>query len=91
MVCEGTGHLGTDPHITSQALVRRLTHRLRQTIETKNGVLSVGVSVGVAIGGGETTAATLLSQADEAMYEVKRASRSSATRGASTEEVGAFS
>ena len=60
------------------ALAERMLSVLRQTVHLPDHDILVAASVGVAVAGPGATAATLLSEADAAMYEAKSAGRSRA-------------
>ena len=54
-------------------LARRVRQALSDPVQTSDGVLRVGASVGVAVADADTDAADLLRRADKAMYRVKLA------------------
>jgi diguanylate cyclase (GGDEF)-like protein/PAS domain S-box-containing protein len=62
----------TDP-TTAVAVAGRLEHRLAQPFQLKSGTVVIGASIGVAVATGDSTAQSLLVEADRAMYHAKSA------------------
>jgi len=59
----------------AQTIARRVTGSMAQPVRTTSGEHVVGISVGVALGGARADARSLLQEADESMYRVKRSRR----------------
>jgi diguanylate cyclase (GGDEF)-like protein len=73
---------------TVQRLAARVTERLRAPFDIPGGVLQVGASLGSALSGPACqTPLQLLHDADEAMYEVKRARHGRAPRGSMAPDI----
>jgi diguanylate cyclase (GGDEF)-like protein/PAS domain S-box-containing protein len=71
-----------------QALAERVVEAVRAPFPGPQGPLSVGVSVGVAIGRPGDTADDLISRADQAMYGAKSHPHRQAPRPRRTDDVG---
>ncbi len=59
--------------LAAQKVAQKCLEALRQPIEVMGQMRQLTVSIGVAIGNGQSSAAMLQREADEAMYSVKRA------------------
>ena len=66
---------GSDDAQTAVVLADRIVSVLQQPIVVGDLRIQLTVSVGVAFAGRESSPETLLSEADAAMYEVKRSGR----------------
>ncbi len=72
---------GVDSDRAAAAIARRVVSAMQKPIHSADAVHTVGVSVGVALSGPDSTPEAMLTAADRAMYRVKHAGRGRSRRG----------
>ncbi len=72
---------GVDGLVTAEAIADRVVVAMGEPLRSSAARHRVGVSVGVALSGPDSTAETMITAADEEMYRVKRARHGAARRG----------